>query len=214
MLNCWLSRLKTLPDHERFHRFELFGPSWKPETHPLIYIALDRIEDISHVKLPDGSEAGAKCSLTVAASQEILEDPWKTMETIAKSVIRLLNAFYGYLNPSDAWDFEVGVGAFRGWMMDIRFRDTLAHNYNHPETMLDRIPNIYQGNILSDTHFVSGNAAAVSKLNQTKMEKWSNDLSYVQFHRDPQIDPTLRDQLEKYFNFAGPKLNGANAAFQ
>jgi len=198
VLDGWVEKLQQLGD-QKFARFELFGPVWKPGQHPLIYAAIDRLHDIFPCVSQDGTEAGASNCVTLAVHNSLFTDSWRRMETTAKQLVSFNAAFYGYLNPSDAWDFEVG-GGFRTRMMDIRFRDTLAYMYQHHQRRLtDYIPDLYEGNLLSISHFAPGGMQAMREAGALVAE-WPNQLTYVRLPADPQADKAFRARVLNWFN--------------
>ena len=123
------------------------------------------------------------------------------MEPLDRECVVWINAFSGYINTSDAWDYPSDFGAGRVWLMDIRFRDVIAHRYNTGNVRLTLcIPDLYKGNILSKGHF-SETSLLPPSFPGISLESWPNGLAYVRLAKDPQSHPECRGAMAKFFNF-------------
>jgi hypothetical protein len=198
-MDVWVKQLKN-DKEQSFERFELFGPSWDNQSS-LIYCALEKFQRVSPNSDPHDAHAGAGNSITVAVHQSVLAMNLAEFENLAKNLVPITSGFYGYLNPTDAWDYSVGTGKARGWMMDIRSRDIIAHKYRrYGRRMTEAIPDLYRGNILSGRHIPESSLKNLSKSKNIQIEDWPMELSYVRFAKDPQTDVTFFNSVAMYFN--------------
>ncbi|SRR6266700_3915529 len=200
MLESWKTALKRLGE-ANFCRFELFGPIWRPGQHPLAYAAIDKMQRVRPDLPPERFHAGAGNSITLALHKDILKLSLGELESLCKELALLNSTFYGYINPSDAWDYGRGAGTARFWLMDIRFRDIIQHKYRRGRLRMTHcIPDLYVGNILSDRHFAAGDPSCIVGSENLCAEAWPCGLTYVRFLKDPQKDGALRNSALKYFN--------------
>jgi hypothetical protein len=184
-LSAWASALSE----SDWFSFELYD-RWSNLAPPDLYAGLGLTCDLS---------LNPEHYIMVAARDSVLGDSFMRLRQLGAYLVSKIPIAYGFLETDVSWDRPVyTMPAFREYMIDVRFHDVLGLFAKAGRSILDSLPALYAGNILTKQHFRSPQADLPQGV-FTVVERWPTHI-YVE------PNPTDRDantQAIEYFNYFG-----------
>ena len=170
----------------RFEAVELFDPAWADDREPDAYGSIRKHWDYDPHGITERTDVGAENSVTVALRTDFVEDALERLKSAAKSMIPMLDAFYGTIESPVPWDQDIGDGIFED-MIDVRWHNRVNKDYGSGEhRMTDGVPRLYRGNLLSRTQLKGKDAQAMAKLpGVAAVERWPGGLTYLELTEQP-----------------------------
>jgi hypothetical protein len=185
---------------------EIFDANWSREDFPAVY---GHVVHYNYRGTPHKS--GADSCITVAVARDVpgFSEEWP--EQVARDLVVRISAFYGFIEREVQWDrpLEIVPGfPARGHPIDVRWQIDLEYRHlTGWHSMVELIPRLYWGNILSRAHIKGGDPTLIPDWALEKRESWGEDLVYIRLAKDPEFDPYAQEALAPYFNV----LPGATA---